>query len=102
VPQQESDEHVDGTVEATPTGSRITAELKNFDPIWRLPACMGLGFIVVAVILAWMLIDDLPIGGVMIFLAFVGVAIFSFVWPRRVANSQKQQFIDFLSKLFDE
>ena len=97
-----SDEHVEGTVEATPTGSKVIVELKNFDPIWRFPACIGLGCIVVAIVLGIMLLDDLPVGAILIFLACTGYGIFSFIWPRRLANSQKQRFVDFLSKRFDQ
>ena len=96
-----SAEHVDGAVEATATGSRIAVELKNFWLLWRPHACIGLVFIVAGIALGMMLIDDLPVGGIIFFVTFPAYGVCSIVWPLRVAKSRKQKFLDFLSGLFD-
>jgi len=96
-----SAEHVDGAVEATSTGSRIAVDLKDFVWIWRPHACIGLVFIVAGIVLGMMLIDDLPVGGILIFAWLAGYGLFSIVRPLRVAKSRKQRFVDFLTKLFD-
>ena len=97
-----SAEHAAGTVEATTTGSRIAVELKNFVWLWRPHACAGLVVIVAGIVLGMMLIDDLPVGGIIFFVTFPGYGVCSIVWPLRVAMARKQTFLDFLSEILDQ